>query len=110
MMAISGRIAVLPAGKSTLVVKELTFPDPAASQVIVRQYASGVCHSQLHEIHRARTEDRLLGHESTGVVEAVGSAVRHVAVGDTVLVTLVPRSPREPYRRPEGASLTFADG
>jgi Zn-dependent alcohol dehydrogenase len=64
----------------------------------------------LHEIHRARTEDRLLGHESTGVVEAVGSAVRHVAVGDTVIVTWVPRSPREPFRRPEGASLTFADG
>jgi Zn-dependent alcohol dehydrogenase len=110
MMAISGRIAVLPAGKSTLVVKELTFPDPAPSQVIVRQYASGVCHSQLHEIHRPRTADHLLGHESTGVVEAVGSAVSHVAVGDTVLVTWVPRSPREPYRAPEGPSLTFDDG
>ena len=109
-MAISGRIAVLPAGKSTLAVKEFTFPDPAASQVIVRQHASGVCHSQLHEIHRPRTEDRLLGHESTGVVEAVGSAVSHVAVGDTVLVTWVPRSPREPFRAPGRASLTFDDG
>ena len=109
-MAISGRIAVLPAGTNTLAVKELTFPDPGASQVIVRQYASGVCHSQLHEIHRARTEDRVLGHESTGVVEAVGSAVSHVAVGDTVLVTWVPRSPREPFRPPQGSSLTFGDG
>jgi Zn-dependent alcohol dehydrogenase len=109
-MAISGRIAVLPAGKSVLEVKEVTFPDPAASQVIVRQYASGVCHSQLHEIHRPRTADRLLGHESTGVVEAVGSAVSHVAVGDTVLVTWVPRSPRKPYRAPDGSSLTFDDG
>jgi Zn-dependent alcohol dehydrogenase len=109
-MVISGRIAVLPAGQTTLAVKELTFPDPAANQVIIRQYASGVCHSQLHEIHRGRTEDRLLGHESTGVVEAVGSAVSHVAAGDTVLVTWVPRSPAEPFRRPEASSLTFDDG
>lgn len=109
-MAISGRIAVLPAGTSTLAVKGVTFPDPGASQVIVRQYASGVCHSQLHEMHRPRTEDRLLGHESTGVVEAAGSAVRHVKVGDTVLVTWVPRSPQDPFRAPEGSSLTFDDG
>jgi Zn-dependent alcohol dehydrogenase len=64
-MTLPGRTAVLPAGRTTLAVKELTFPDPAASQVIVRQYASGVCRSQLHEIYRGRTEDRLLGHESS---------------------------------------------
>jgi Zn-dependent alcohol dehydrogenase len=109
-MAITGRIAVLPAGKRTLEIKEFTFADPSPHQVIVRQYASGVCHSQLHQIHRDRPEDVILGHESTGVVEAAGSAVEHVAPGDTVIVTWVPRSPQPEYRRPEAPSLTFADG
>ena len=109
-MAISGRIVVLPAGTQELKVKDYTFPDPEPHQVIVRQHASGVCHSQLHEIHRERTADRILGHESTGVVEAVGSAVTHVAVGDYVMVTWVLRSPQTPFRAPAGASLTFADG
>jgi Zn-dependent alcohol dehydrogenase len=109
-MAITGRIVVLPAGTTELKVKEHTFAEPGPHQVIVRQHASGVCHSQLHEIHRERTADRVLGHESTGVVEAVGSAVTHVVPGDYVMVTWVPRSPQATYRAPEGASLTFADG
>ena len=109
-MAISGRIVVLPAGTTELKVKDFDFPEPAPHQVIVRQHASGVCHSQLHEIHRERTADRVLGHESTGVVEAVGSAVTHVAPGDYVMVTWVPRSPQATYRAPAGASLTFGDG
>ncbi len=109
-MAITGRIVVLPAGTEELQVKEHTFADPGPHEVIVRQYASGVCHSQLHEIHGSRTADRILGHESTGVVEAVGSAVTHVAPGDYVMVTWVPRSPQKEYRAPVGPSLSFADG
>jgi Zn-dependent alcohol dehydrogenase len=109
-MPVSGRIAVLPAGKSALEIKEFTFGAPEPHQVIVRQYASGVCHSQLHEIHGARTADRVLGHESTGVVEAAGSAVEHVAPGDKVIVTWIPRSAQAVYRRPAAPSLTFADG
>jgi D-arabinose 1-dehydrogenase-like Zn-dependent alcohol dehydrogenase len=92
-MPISGRVAVLPAGENTLEIKEFTFGDPAPYQVTVRQHASGICHSQLHEIHSARSGTRLLGHESTGVVEAVGSGVKHVAVGDTVIVTCLSRAP-----------------
>jgi Zn-dependent alcohol dehydrogenase len=110
VMAITGRIVVLPAGTQELQVKEHTFADPGPHQVIVRQHASGVCHSQLHEIHSSRDADRILGHESTGVVEAVGSAVTHVALGDYVMVTWVPRSPQNPFRAPEGPSINFADG
>jgi Zn-dependent alcohol dehydrogenase len=109
-MSVSGRIAVLPAGKRALEIRDVTFPDPEPYQVIVRQYASGVCHSQLHQIHSERTADQVLGHESTGVVEAVGSAVEHVKPGDTVLVTWIHRSEQPVYRKPEGANLNFADG
>ena len=35
-----------------LVVDEIDLPDPGPTQVAVRQFATGVCHSQLHELHR----------------------------------------------------------
>jgi len=90
-----------------LVVEELDFPAPAPDQVLVRQFASGVCHSQLHQLHNpAQPRPALLGHESTGVVEAVGANVTHVKEGDHVMVTWVPRSP-EPGFRPAPAVLSF---
>lgn len=109
-MTISARIAVLLPGTQTLEIKEAELGEPGPYQVIIKQFASGVCHSQLHQIHRPRTDAVVLGHESTGVVEAIGSAVDHVAVGDRVLVTWVPRSIRADYRAPEKAHLQFADG
>jgi Zn-dependent alcohol dehydrogenase len=47
----------------------------------------------------------VLGHESTGVVTAVGSGVRHVKEGDHVMVTWVPRHPSP--ARPTPAKVTY---
>jgi len=52
----------------------------------------------------------LLGHESSGVVLAKGSEVRHVREGDPVLVTWVPRDAASAGRLPPPASLTVSDG
>ncbi|MCU1688516.1 MAG: alcohol dehydrogenase [Jatrophihabitantaceae bacterium] len=109
-MSVTSRVAVLPPGTRTLEIIEVELPDPGPYQVIVRQYASGVCHSQLHQIHRDRTEGVILGHESTGVVEAIGSSVHHVAVGDDVLVTWVPREPQAAFRPTVRATLNLPDG
>jgi Zn-dependent alcohol dehydrogenase len=57
-----------------------------------------------------RREPVLLGHESTGVVLAAGSDVRHVQEGDTVLVTWVPRDAAAAERPPVAATLTLSDG
>lgn len=90
-----------------LVVEEVEFPDPDADQVLVRQFASGVCHSQLHQLHNPeQARPALLGHESTGVVEAIGENVTHVKEGDHVMVTWVPRSPERGFR-PTPAVLKF---
>lgn len=109
-MAISARIAVVAPGTNLIEIKDVELPAPGPYQVVVNQHATGVCHSQLHQIHRERAEPLMLGHESTGTVEAVGSAVEHVRVGDEVMVTWIPRSPQPTYRQPESAGLTFADG
>lgn len=74
-------------------IEELELPDPGPDQVAVKLYSSGVCHSQLHQMHNpALGRPLLLGHEGTGVVTAIGKGVTHVKPGDMCLVTWVPRT------------------
>ncbi|HLF71310.1 MAG TPA: zinc-binding dehydrogenase [Dehalococcoidia bacterium] len=76
-----------------LIIDDVDLPDPGPTQVQIRQFATGVCHSQLHELDRPNPAvPVLLGHESTGVVTAAGKDVPHVKVGDHVMVTWVPRN------------------
>ncbi len=104
------RVAVLPQHTAELRIEELDLPDPEPNQVVVRQFASGVCHSQLHQMHNPRQGPVILGHESTGQVLKAGSAVTHVAEGDMVLVTWVPRNVEDAAGPPEPAELTVSDG
>lgn len=95
-MTIKAKAAIFVAPKQPLVIDEVEFPDPGPDQVLVKLFASGVCHSQLHTIRRApRPGHRLpelLGHESTGVVIAKGREVHHVKEGDHVITTWVDRN------------------
>jgi S-(hydroxymethyl)glutathione dehydrogenase / alcohol dehydrogenase len=63
-------------------------------EVRVRLVACGVCHSDLHAIHRARRAELrvpvVLGHEAAGIVDAVGASVRSVAPGDPVILAFHP--------------------
>lgn len=56
-------------------------------EVRVRLVATGICHTDLTIMHRAPNLPMLLGHEGAGVVEAVGSAVRRLAIGDPVVMS-----------------------
>jgi Zn-dependent alcohol dehydrogenase len=95
-MATKGQAAILVEPNKPLVVDEIDFPDPAPDQVLVKLFASGVCHSQIHTMRRpARPRDHfpaLLGHEATGIVVAKGRDVSHVREGDHVLTTWVDRN------------------
>jgi hypothetical protein len=71
-----------------LVVDTLDIGEPGPTHVVVQQFATGVCHSQLHQIHNpALPRPLVLGHESTGVVVAQGREVTHVQEGDRVMLT-----------------------
>jgi threonine dehydrogenase-like Zn-dependent dehydrogenase len=69
-----------------------TVPDPTIEEptdAIVRITSSGICGSDLHlyEVMGAfMDEGDILGHEPMGIVEAVGSAVEHIAPGDRVVI------------------------
>lgn len=63
--------------------------DPAPDQVILKVTAVGVCGSDIHVYHGTESYPMrypvALGHEMTGIVEAVGSDVHEWAVGDRVV-------------------------
>ncbi len=109
-MSVRARVVVLPKKPGPLEVHELRLPDPGPQQVVVKQFASGVCHSQLHQMHSPRETPVILGHESTGVVLAKGREVAHVREGDLVFVTWVPRNKPHNPRFAEAATLVLADG
>ena len=109
-MSTAARVVVLPQETAELRIEEVNLPDPGPNQVVVKQFASGVCHSQLHQMHNPRRTPVILGHESTGVVLKAGSNVTHVTEGDIVLVTWVPRDIQAAGEPPEAASLEVSDG
>ncbi len=104
------RVAVLPAEPAPLRIMDLQLPAPGPHQVVVKQFASGVCHSQLHQMHRQRANPVILGHESTGVVLAAGREVTHVKEGDRVMVTWVARDRERVSRPPQPVMLELPDG
>ena len=109
-MGTPARVVVLPQEEAPLRIEEINLPDPGPSQIVVKQFASGICHSQLHQIHQQRKSPVVLGHESTGVVLKTGSDVTHVSEGDTVLITWIPRNAATADDPPEWATLEVSDG
>ena len=73
-----------------LEIENISISKPGPREVLVRTAAAGVCHSDLHFIeglYPAQTP-MVLGHESAGVVEQVGSDVTYVKPGDHVITCL----------------------
>jgi S-(hydroxymethyl)glutathione dehydrogenase/alcohol dehydrogenase len=85
------RAAILVQQKQPLEIAEIELPERLdIGQVLVRLAYSGICGSQLGEIDGVKGPDawlpHLLGHEGSGEVLAIGPGVRHVKVGDTVVL------------------------
>lgn len=74
-------------------VEELELEEPGPTELRVRIAAAGVCHSDLSVVNgnRPRPLPMLLGHEAAGVVEALGSAVEDLSVGQHVVMAFLPR-------------------
>ena len=102
--------AIQTAHEQRLVVDEIEMPDPRPDQVILKLFSSGVCHSQLHQMHNPDSPRPLvLGHEGTGVVTHVGSDVTHVQEGDHAIVTWVPRTPTRGRSTPAPSGVTYRE-
>ena len=70
-------------------VEKLTLDDCRPEEVLVKVVATGMCHTDM--VARDQLYDVplpiVLGHEGAGTVEAIGSSVKKVAVGDHVVLT-----------------------
>lgn len=81
------KAAVLREYNQPLSIEEITIDSPRANEVLLRTVGAGVCHSDLHNVQglSGMPTDAVLGHEPAGIVEAVGSEVHSVKVGDHVV-------------------------
>lgn len=84
------KAAVLREINKPLEIEDIQYGNPAPREVLVRTVAAGVCHSDLHFQNGSYPYPlpAVLGHESAGVVEAVGSDVTYVKPGDHVITCL----------------------
>lgn len=73
-----------------LQIEDVSIGKPGPHEVLIRTKAAGVCHSDLHFVEGKypHPTPAVLGHESAGIVEAVGSEVRTVKPGDHVITCL----------------------
>jgi S-(hydroxymethyl)glutathione dehydrogenase/alcohol dehydrogenase len=84
------KAAVLHAAHEPLTIEDVALANPKPREVLVRTAFAGLCHSDLHFIEGLYPYPTpcVLGHESAGVVEAVGQDVTHVKPGDHVVTCL----------------------
>src|SRR4029079_7098521 len=66
----------------------INVPDPGPGEAVVKVQACGVCHTDLHYREGGINDDFpfLLGHEASGIVEAVGPDVTGLEPGDFVVL------------------------
>ena len=71
-------------------IEDIQIDKPGRREVLIRTAHAGVCHSDLHFVEGSFPIGFpvVLGHESAGVVEQVGSDVSYVAPGDHVITCL----------------------
>lgn len=70
-----------------LVSSDIPVPEPGVHQVLIKVTACGVCRTDLHVVDGELEGGKLPivpGHEIVGIVDAVGSKVNSVAVGERI--------------------------
>ena len=67
-------------------IDEQPIPTPGPGELLVKNIATGICEGDVF-VYRSRTAEfppTLLGHESTGIVEAIGTGVTGFTPGDKI--------------------------
>ncbi len=87
------KAAVFHGPNQPLVIEDVPTPTPGAGEIRVKVAGCGVCHTDLHYIdHGVPTFKKpplILGHEPSGIVDAVGEGVTNFKEGDRVLLPAV---------------------
>ena len=87
------RAAVAWEAGKPLVIEEIDVQGPQAGEVLVRNVATGVCHTDAYTLSGDDPEGifpAILGHEGGAVVEEIGAGVTSVQAGDHVIPLYTP--------------------
>jgi S-(hydroxymethyl)glutathione dehydrogenase/alcohol dehydrogenase len=91
-MSMTTRAVICREPGSPWELTELSLDEPKASEVRIKFFAAGLCHSDDH-IQKGHAPMRMPvvgGHEGAGVVDAVGADVTRVRIGDHVVCSFIP--------------------
>ncbi|AKU92854.1 S-(hydroxymethyl)glutathione dehydrogenase/class III alcohol dehydrogenase [Vulgatibacter incomptus] len=90
---VKSRAAVAWAAKRPLEIEEVEVEGPKQGEVLVRNVATGVCHTDAYTLSGADPEGAfpaILGHEGGAIVQEVGPGVTTVKPGDHVIPLYTP--------------------
>ena len=97
----NGRVVVVKEYQQPFVIEEYPVPEPEPGAIVLRITQAGVCGSDLHTWRGDMVETplpsngRVMGHEGTGVVHALGDGVstdslgREIEVGDRLMYSAI---------------------
>ena len=102
------KAAVLREVGKPLQIEDVQINKPGPHEVLIRTKAAGLCHSDLHFMEGSYPHPlpAVLGHESAGIVEAIGSEVRTVKVGDHINLAKVKVGDSVTIRQTEAVAVT----
>uniref|UniRef100_A0AAV2LTK1 Sorbitol dehydrogenase n=1 Tax=Knipowitschia caucasica TaxID=637954 RepID=A0AAV2LTK1_KNICA len=92
-------LSVVLHSQKDLRLEQRPIPEPGPNDVLLQMHSVGICGSDVHYWQNGRIGDfvlkkpMVLGHEASGTVLKVGSAVKHLQMGDRVAIE--PGVPRE---------------
>lgn len=86
----SARAAIVRTTGGQFVIEDIQIESPREDEVLVRLVGSGICHTDIvfRDGGLPMPMPVVLGHEGSGVVEAVGAKVTHVKPGDHVVLSM----------------------
>ncbi|MFS1423095.1 alcohol dehydrogenase catalytic domain-containing protein [Shewanella sp. 10N.286.48.B5] len=77
--------ALISNGRGDYSVETIMVGLPKADEVRVKIKAAGLCHTDWDSIHNWN-KTFIVGHEAAGIVDAVGSDISHLSIGDKVIL------------------------
>jgi S-(hydroxymethyl)glutathione dehydrogenase / alcohol dehydrogenase len=71
-------------GRGNISIEEIEVEEPSYDEVLVKIKAAGICHTDYDSLNWGK--EIILGHEGAGIIEKIGSNVKNLNEGDSVIL------------------------